>query len=384
MTIKKILWCGPLFNDVALATKKAPNQAAAKWSRGFLKGLGGMGVEIVGLTHCPEQYWPYGRMFQGVKNLFLTDYRHQAVPYPNIPFCRDPYLAWQYVRKSKQIIEKEGVDALVCYNVMDAFHVKTLGLSKQMRVPCFPIILDGADPRKDNWKWVQEGIRDASGVIFLSDWMVKNYPGNLPVLHMDGGCSAWYGDEAKQKVERNLIVYSGGLDHWRGLDFLVEVIRHVTRPECRFVICGKCDREYIRRRMGNDTRVDVKGFVSDAELHDLCLRATLFLNTRDPANRDNILNFPSKIPNYLAYGKPVVSTWIDSLSEDYRKVLQVVDSNEVVAFAAEVTNVLSWSETRRKDHAAVVKEWFLRTRLWTVQAQRCLDWMGSVVKAKTE
>ena len=380
----KILWLGALHSDHALATRKAPNQAAAKWTRGLIRGLIADGAEVIGLTHCHEQVWPLGELLPGNALDYDAGMKLTGCRYVNVMGIREWTLGICYSRKMKQLIRSQKIDAVVVYNVMDSYHVKAMRVAKRLGIPCFPIILDGLDPRRDQWKWVLDGTRDADGVVFLSDWMVKNYPGNLPVLHMDGGCSAWYGDEAEAKTENNLIVYSGGLDHWRGLDFLVDVIRRVTSPQCRFVICGKCDRKDIRRRMGNDPRVDVKGFVSDAELHDLCLRATLFLNTRDPANRDNILNFPSKIPNYLAYGKPVVSTWIDSLSEDYRKVLQVVDSNEGVAFAAEVEKVLSWSETQRKCHAAVVKEWFLRTRLWTVQAQRCLDWMGSVVKGNAE
>ena len=119
----------------------------------------------------------------------------------------------------------------------------------------------------------------------------------------------------------------------------------------------------------------MKGFVSDRELHEICLRASVFLNTRDPGIADNILNFPSKIPNYLAYGKPVVSTWIDSLSDDYRKVLQVVESDAPSAFADQVSRTLMWSEAERQRYLHQVREWFLETRLWAVQARRLEKWM---------
>ena len=43
----KILWIGPFFSDEALFKKKAANQAAAKWSRGLLKGLKHAGCENI-------------------------------------------------------------------------------------------------------------------------------------------------------------------------------------------------------------------------------------------------------------------------------------------------------------------------------------------------
>jgi glycosyltransferase involved in cell wall biosynthesis len=130
--------------------------------------------------------------------------------------------------------------------------------------------------------------------------------------------------------------------------------------------------------MGNDPRVEVKGFVSDEELHDICLRASLFLNTRNPNNGDNILNFPSKIPNYLAYGKPVVSTWLSSLSNDYRLYLQVVEPDDPLIFARRVEEILAWSDKQSQTHYRLLKEWFVKNKLWNIQAERFKNWMNSI------
>jgi glycosyltransferase involved in cell wall biosynthesis len=369
-----------LLNDFALTSKKAANQAAAKWSRGFLNGLRENGVDVIGLSHCPEQYWPMGRMFQGVSGLFVQDYPYRAIAYPNVPLLRDRYLAWQYARQVKQILGCEKVDAFVCYNVIDLYSRHALRAARQTGVPCFPIILDGDDPRKDQWRWLLNGTRDADGVVFLSDWMVKNYPGNLPAMHLDGGCSAWHGDEALAKAESKLVVYSGGLDRWRGLEFLAAVVGLIKTSDCRIVICGKCDRDAIRRKMGCDPRVDVKGFVSAEELHDICMRATVFLNTRDPNNGDNILNFPSKIPNYLAYGKPVVSTWLPSMSEEYRKYVLAVDSDDPGVFARHIDDVLSWGSQQLNNNMQLIRQWLMENKLWNIQAAHLIEWMEGVVK----
>jgi glycosyltransferase involved in cell wall biosynthesis len=369
-----LLLCG-LHSDRALAIYKAVNQAATKWTRGLIAGFRENNVKVLGLTHCYEQLWPKGRFVSGTESDFDKTVELEWCRYLNVPGVKDWSLGIKYQVAIRKLIQENKIDAIVCYNVGHAYHLSAMRVAKQMGISCFPIILDGDDPRKDDWRWVLDGTKDADGVVFLSNWMIKNYPGKLPVLHMDGGCSAWFGDEAKAKTEKNLIVYSGGLDHWRGLDFLVEVIRELKNPDYRFIICGKCDRQAIYRKMGNDPRVEVKGFVSDEELHDVSLRASVFLNTRDPSIGDNVLNFPSKIPNCLAYGKPVVSTWTDSLDETYRAVLVSVDSVSAQTFSSAVDKTMMWSETERDQYSGKVKEWFCSHKLWSVQAKRLIDWM---------
>ena len=371
----RVLWLGGLHSDHALLKRVAVNQAAVKWTRGLIGGLRENGVDVFGLTHCYEQAWPQGEFFPGTQLDFDPGLDLTWCKYMNVPGLREWDLGVRYSSKVKKIFEQQHIDAMVCYNVLHPYHVKAMGVARRMGIPCFPIILDGDDPRKDSWRWLLQGTKDADGIVFLSNWMARNYPGDLPVLQMDGGSAAWFGDEAQAKIQKNLIVYSGGLDHWRGLDFLVEVVKQLTNSEYRFIICGKCDQKTIYEKMGCDPRIEVKGFVSDRELHEICLRASVFLNTRDPGIADNILNFPSKIPNYLAYGKPVVSTWIDSLSDDYRKVLQVVESDAPSAFADQVSRTLMWSEAERQRYLHQVREWFLETRLWAVQARRLEKWM---------
>jgi glycosyltransferase involved in cell wall biosynthesis len=249
-------------------------------------------------------------------------------------------------------------------------------VASSINVPCYPIILDDDDPRDDQWQALLRNTDGARGVVFLSNWMFKNCPTKLPLLHLDGGSPKWHGDEAEEKTEKNLIVYAGGLDKWRGLDFLIAVVKNLKKSEYRFVICGKCDKDEILKKFDHDPRVDVRGFVSDEELHEICLRAALFLNTRDPSLEKNmVVNFPSKILNYLAYGKPVVSTALTSFSDDYQRFLQIVKEDNPIMFGKKVQEVLEWDTSVRRRHYDELKEWFCANKLWRDQAKRLLDWI---------
>lgn len=380
-----ILWCGPYFSDKALREKKSPNQAAAKWSRGLLSALRSQGISITALSHCPEQLWPRGRVFwqNDLCEWFLADDECARIGYPNLPFLRETYLDFVYSQRVRKILARQEIDAVVCYNSLHSFHVAAMKMAHRMDVPSIPIILDGDDPRRDHWQKITRDTRYASGIAFLSWWAFQNFPneGRLPLLHLDGGTDAWNGGaepHVHSKNEPFRLVYTGALDRWRGLDFVRHVVRACPRADVRFILCGKYDKVRMWTEFDRDSRVDVHGFVAEEELRRICQAADLFLNVRDPNIGDNILNYPSKIPQYLSWGKPVISTWIDSFSPEYRNLLQIPKDESVKAYVDVLNDVLSWSDEIRMRNFLKIRSWFLANKLWEVQTARFVDFIRSV------
>ena len=155
---------------------------------------------------------------------------------------------------------------------------------------------------------------------------------------------------------------------------MAAVIKACRRNDVRFVFCGKCDKVEMRHMLGDDPRVDVRGFVSDVELDGICRNADAFLNVRDPEEGDNILNYPSKVPQYLAWGRPVVSTWIDSFSPEYRNILDVCD-NTPEGFVKVLDEVLERGMDEKDEKFNVIKDWFKRNKSWDVQARHLIDFI---------
>lgn len=383
----KILWCGPFFSDAALQEKKAPNQAAAKWSRGFLRGLEAAGVEIRVIDHCSEQRWPRGRVFwQGNSpRWFLDWFPCERVSYCNAWGVKDTWLAWAYARAARRIFSTWRPDIVLCYNSLHSFNVACMREASKVGVRSVPIILDGDDPRQDNWTKLVRDNRFASGIVFLSWWMYQNYPNhNLPLFHMDGGADGFKGilSETSLPVPPRstctyTLVHTGALDKWRGLDFMRGVVRACRRSDVRFVFCGKCDKATMWAEFGNDPRVEVKGFVSNEEVDKISRKADAFLNVRTPGLGDNLVNYPSKVPQYLAWGKPVVSTWNDSFSPDYRDILEVCDDTPE-GFVRVLEDVLAWDEEKRRAKFNQIKVWFDERKSWTRQSSRLLDFIGTL------
>ena len=285
----RILWCGPFFSDVALNEKRAPNQAAAKWSRGLLRAIESNGCEIRVIDHCPEQRWPRGKVFwqNNDKKWFLDWYPCERISYLNVWGIKEHWLDWQYARAARRLFHEWRPDVVLCYNSLHSFNVAVMKAAHAQGIKCVPIILDGDDPRRDDWKKLLRDNRFADGVVFLSWWMFKNYPmQNMPLLHMDGGGDMFKGfpplmaNDYPLTTKHYTLVYTGALDYWRGLNFMKDVVRRCKRQDVRFVFCGKCDKKKMWEEFGNDPRVDVRGFVSDPEMDEICRSADIFLNVR--------------------------------------------------------------------------------------------------------
>ncbi len=385
--VMKVLWVGPFFSDAALREKRAPNQAASKWSRGLLRGLERNGCEIRVIDYCPEQRWPKGKVFwqNADAKWFLDWYPCERISYLNVWGIKEHWLDWQYARAARQLFREWRPDVVLCYNSLHSFNVAVMKVAHAQGIKCVPIILDGNDPRRDNWKKLVYDNRFAEGVIFLSWWMYKNYPmQNMPLLHMDGGADGFKGVPLSTTkghpltTKQYILVHTGALDYWRGLEFMKGVVKACTRQDVRFVFCGKCDQEKMMAEFDNDPRVEIKGFLSNDEVDALCQLADVFLSVRAPNVADNVVNYPSKIPNYLSWGKPVISTWVPSFSPEYKDILEVsADTPE--GFVQKINEVLSWSDDKRLSKFNQVKEWFVVNKNWVCQASRLLEFVKTKI-----
>jgi len=383
----KVLWVGPFFSDAALKEKRATNQAAAKWSRGLLGGLEANGCEIRVISHCTEQRWPRGKVFwqDDGQKWFLDTYPCERIGYLNVAGFKDRWLDWAYARAARRLFKNWLPDVVFCYNSLHSFNVAAMREARSHGVRCVPIILDGDDPRRDNWKKLLHDNRYADGVAFLSWWMYRNYPmQNMPLLHMDGGADGFRGvppsttDDYPLTTKKFTLVHTGALDYWRGLEFMKGVVKSCKRQDVRFVFCGKCDKGARKAEFGNDPRVEVMGFLPGGEVDELCQSADVLLSVREPKIGDNAVNYPSKIPQYLAWGKPVVSTWVPSFSPEYRDILEISDDTPK-GFAEKINEVLLWGNERKTEKFLQIRSWFLANKSWNHQASRLIEFVKTKV-----
>ncbi len=93
---------------------------------------------------------------------------------------------------------------------------------------------------------------------------------------------------------------------------------------------------------------------------------------------NNRNNFPSKVLEYLSYGKPVVSTWTSGIAPEYASLLAVPTEESPDAFAQTLRDVLVWPRERRADHARAACAHLVGKKTWSYQALRLADFLCAI------
>ena len=124
----------------------------------------------------------------------------------------------------------------------------------------------------------------------------------------DLGETALSGDNPKKEYR---IMYSGLLSKVTGVDQLIDIMDHVAehRNNVRLVISGKGDlEELIKEKQKSRPWMNYLGYVPYQQYIEELKKADLFVNPRNMDLPENTNNFPSKVLDYLATGKPILST----------------------------------------------------------------------------
>jgi glycosyltransferase involved in cell wall biosynthesis len=269
-------------------------------------------------------------------------------------------------------------DVVLLYN-MEPYHCVAADVLTALGVRWIPVILDENEVGACGWELFSQRVRDAAGLIFLSYWGFANCPVALPKLHLDGGVRSERVQDLTdlQNCGQKTVVYSGVYDEgYGGLTRLFEIFAAVTDQTCRFVLTGKDAKGNLKRYLRHEPRAEYCGFVARDVLQRIHAQATVFVNPRPSDAPENRMTFPSKLLEYLSYGKPVVSTWTEGLAPEYRDVLLVPEGNTPEAFARLIDEALNCSCDERNALQRRIATW-AASHTWEEQAKRLVAFLST-------
>jgi glycosyltransferase involved in cell wall biosynthesis len=293
------------------------------------------------------------------------------VSYLNVPGIREHLLARAFAASARGIVKWLGTPAYVVSYNTTAQALAVGSFCQALGAKWFSVVADlPTSSRGAREFWRRSG--SADGLVVLSAAAYREGR-HTNVLHLDGGVSRLPTPEDRNGIEPNTVLYSGALNRFGGVATLLKAWALVNKPNSTLWVCGKGGSPEIERAARLDRRIKLLGAVSEQDLHRLSQKATVFVNPR-PANLpESHFNFPSKVLQYMSYGKPVVSTWTPGLSEEYREILIVTKGDSPEALADSLSAALSLP-AESLEHIGDETARFLRSRLWTIQATRLTSW----------
>jgi glycosyltransferase involved in cell wall biosynthesis len=269
--------------------------------------------------------------------------------------------------------------AVLTYNPYP-WHVPLAHYAQQHGVKWVSITLD-YDHVDGGWSQYESEVGAADGHVFLSHWAYKECPCPAPKLHLDGGFEEWFGDtEAKAEEvpkQKRTCLYSGKYTNYGGYELLLDTIRSLEGSNIVFQLTGKASAAVVTQLKSFGDRVEYYGFVDDAKLHELTLNADVLFNPRPSHYIENRVAFPSKLVRYLAYAKPIVSTWTDGLAPEYRDLLIVPEEETGASLGQAVLQAADYNDAEKAALASRVRDFLMANKSWKKQAERLRDWLES-------
>lgn len=177
-----------------------------------------------------------------------------------------------------------------------------------------------------------KSIRRYDYVIGLSDNSRKYLKNNQKFLCVEGGISKefyHYFDTEYEKVDSTIhFHYAGILEPVTGIEMLVNAFMEINDPSIELRISGRGSlSSWVEEQAKRDSRICYLGCLSYEDYIRKLKTADVLVNPRDMSLPENANNFPSKIMDYLATGKNIISTKFPGW-EKYQDHIDFVDSNE--------------------------------------------------------
>jgi glycosyltransferase involved in cell wall biosynthesis len=372
----RFLWLEGIFDEDTVNSFLSISPASNFWQRGFVDALHKLGHSVDVIGYPVERVWPFGRLIIGSETASLSaGLTGKVIGYVNFPFLRGTFQYFNLMGAVKNYLHtsKKKPDYQVVFSCLEKSTDETpsIRIAKYIRehfgVPWICIVADGAAPP------------GADGYVYLA-WSLYQSEDSLgPSIHIDGGipdikCVSNKHFAVDNSTREKSLMYMGALTEHGGVSQLARSFSKVDDKDIQLWICGRGSNAELALLADIDPRIKLKGFVDEAELSKLAGNAFAFANPRPNSFAPNKLNYPSKVLHYLAYGKPVISTFTDGVSPDYADVLIPILDESDVRLSEAIHSVLNMQSEEYEDMRSRIAS-FNKNHTWPYQINRFVSWL---------
>lgn len=364
----KIFWVGPFVPSTHLKHWLAASPAAMKWQKHLFDALVNKNVDIEWLYYRPDSYWPKGRLLPSAQNIESNVVDHQnQIHYLNTlgfrNFTIKKSLEKILIKKSENYSSQPLI--IVSYNGPEWIKKIFSDQIIRSKFSCIYIVAD------------EEVSPGADGYVFLSYDSYTKYKTKRNKLHLDGAIypliKAKNFKSSIKKKDKIIFFYSGSFFHYTGVKILLEAIELLNEDNFELWISGSGNDKFLKKAMKRDKRIKFYGLLSNKQLQNTYEKADVFLNPRPVNMLINDISFPSKLFDYLAWDKPVISTCTKSLDPMYKKILHIVDDNPV-SIALAMRSYLEGKKYFRPKHKKLSK------KNWENEAKKFNNFLNKIAK----
>lgn len=249
-----------------------------------------------------------------------------------------------YRKRVKKLLDDS--DIVICYNITYAWiFLPVLAHAKSKRsiaiIADYSEAVSFSDFFSKAYAYLQGwSMRRFDTVVGLSANIKNKLRKKQRFILMEGGIDRRLYDALSyvphKKGAAVVLMYAGLLGRVTGVDKLLQVMQHVKNSNVKLMISGKGElEEEIRRMEKENPQICYLGHLTYEEYIERLKEADILVNPRNMKLPENQNNFPSKIMDYLAAGKRIISTkfagwkrfaeYID-FCDDYGEMAEIIEN----------------------------------------------------------
>ena len=401
-----IAYVGVLIPKDLCERSPACSVAGNKYQDSLIRGL----ERALGQPLHVISVWPVA-MYPRSRTIFLprrtcrvgTLTTARLIPFLNLPILKQVTMLlsifvhlvvwlWRERKSAKRVV--------LVYNVFAPFSLAVLGATALLGGSPVAVVADLPHDVYD-FKGVVRGllqrtdffiqthvINRFAAIIPLTHQIVQDFAPGRPALVVEGGVEA---DEMERidardaqptsasPMDEKVILYSGSLNDINGVYLLISAFRLLADPQYRLHIFGRGPMEsLVREAVTQDKRIFYGGVLSNLEIRHKQAQAMCLVNPRPSYRKITRYTFPSKLLEYLASGRPTITTALPGIPEEYYPYLYLLRDETPEGLAQLIQEVCSKDPAELERFGQRAREFVLQNKNWIRQGQRIYEFISTL------
>jgi glycosyltransferase involved in cell wall biosynthesis len=215
------------------------------------------------------------------------------------------------------------------------------------------------------------------GRVVITPRIAEDFGRGQPCLVVDGGVPeewiACFDNDLPRARPAGTCTFllAGSLWEGNGIRLVLDAFAMLEEPGFALLVAGRGELDaLVERAAAKDTRIRHLGFLDAAGMKAAYREADVLLNIRLTKALPTPYHFPSKLIEYLATGRVVISTAAAHVGSEYGAYCFLLDREEAPALAQVMRRTAQTDREQRDALGARARAYVRAEKAWSVQARR--------------
>lgn len=300
-------------------------------------------------------------------------------------------MCFRKIRSWRSQFKKEPAHLLM-YNIYSPFFPFIYWACRLNKVRIYVILYDlGVPPKRLKlglitmmaYKFYEQlakhYIPKVDGRIVINEKIIDYYSPGKDFLLIDGGINKAVVNHLfplkPSQTSEYVFVCAGMLWDQNGTKLILEAMKLLKVQDIRVLFAGRGnDVPLIEQAAKEDNRIKYLGMLSMDQLFVVYQKADVLLNLRLEEEVD--FHFPSKLLEYMATGKTVVSTPIAHAERDYGEYIEILHDITGKGLASMLLSICQTPKIQLFEKGRKMRDFMLSKRTWGDRTSEILNYIG--------